>query len=200
MRNAVSLMKRHWRLWFVLALLLFSGAALFVPAVHWRLIGLAKGEAFYQGRPTSWWVRDIEDYYIPVVEGESRVRGEPEDKWIDPSPVPVSWSRQPPPPWWAWRPAWWPSSGAVQFLTIEDAPLMRGDPTDLPLFLELVRRPEVKSRQVAVTGLATLASREPAALAALRAAADDGDPAVRRQVQQTLRQLGLGGAGIEPTP
>jgi hypothetical protein len=34
---------------------LLVAASLLHPAVHWRLIGWAKGEAFYQGRPTSYW-------------------------------------------------------------------------------------------------------------------------------------------------
>lgn len=47
-------MKRRWRLWLILAMLLL-GDSLLHPAVHWRLIGWAKGEAFYQGRPKSYW-------------------------------------------------------------------------------------------------------------------------------------------------
>ena len=33
-------------------------AVLAVPAVHWRLVGWARGEPFFGGRPASWW-RDL---------------------------------------------------------------------------------------------------------------------------------------------
>ncbi len=40
-----------------------AGAAvlgvLALPAVHWRLIGCAKGEPFYQGRPVSYWRAEV---------------------------------------------------------------------------------------------------------------------------------------------
>jgi hypothetical protein len=36
-----------------------------LPAVHWRLIGWVKGEAFYQGRPTSWWSREVDNLTKP---------------------------------------------------------------------------------------------------------------------------------------
>ncbi len=59
-------MKRRWRLWLGLALLLLVGIALSFPAVHWRLIGWPRGEAFFQGRPTMYWARELRktyDYY-----------------------------------------------------------------------------------------------------------------------------------------
>jgi hypothetical protein len=44
-------------------LALFTVAALLaVPAVHWRLIGWVRGEAFYQGRPTSYWARELRSF------------------------------------------------------------------------------------------------------------------------------------------
>jgi hypothetical protein len=55
-------MRRRWRLLFGLALVLLVGASLLHPAIHWRLIGWAKGEAFYEGRPTTYWRRQIQSY------------------------------------------------------------------------------------------------------------------------------------------
>jgi hypothetical protein len=52
-------MKRRWRLWLGLALLLIVGASLLQPAVYWRIIGRARGEAFYQGMPTSYWKNEL---------------------------------------------------------------------------------------------------------------------------------------------
>lgn len=48
-------MKRRWKLWLGLVLLLVAGAAFMYPSIYWPVTGWAKGEAFYQGRPTSWW-------------------------------------------------------------------------------------------------------------------------------------------------
>jgi hypothetical protein len=48
-------MKRCLRLCLGLVALLLFGAVLLLPAVRWRIVGWVKGEAFYQGRPTSFW-------------------------------------------------------------------------------------------------------------------------------------------------
>jgi hypothetical protein len=55
-------MKRRWRLGLGLALLLTAGISLILPAVRWPLIGWVRGEAFYQGRPTSYWEKEIQHY------------------------------------------------------------------------------------------------------------------------------------------
>jgi hypothetical protein len=55
-------MKPRRRLLLCLALMLFIGASLLHPLVHWGLIGWARGEAFYQGRPTSYWRQKIQEY------------------------------------------------------------------------------------------------------------------------------------------
>jgi hypothetical protein len=41
---------------------LFVAASFLLPAVHWRVIGWIKGEAFYQGRPTSYWRGIVKDW------------------------------------------------------------------------------------------------------------------------------------------
>jgi hypothetical protein len=51
-------MTRRRLLYLCLTLLLV--ALLVLPAVHWRVIGWVNGEAFYQGRPTSWWARELQ--------------------------------------------------------------------------------------------------------------------------------------------
>ncbi|OAI53187.1 hypothetical protein AYO44_16200 [Planctomycetaceae bacterium SCGC AG-212-F19] len=51
------------RRWLWLCLTLFGAASFMLPAVHWRVIGWVKGEAFYQGRPTSYWAKEIEESY-----------------------------------------------------------------------------------------------------------------------------------------
>jgi HEAT repeat protein len=53
-------MKRQWRLLACLALALLVGAALVHPAFYWPLVGWARGEAFYKGRPSSYWSREMQ--------------------------------------------------------------------------------------------------------------------------------------------
>jgi hypothetical protein len=49
-------MKRRWRPWLaLLLLLLLVSSLLLVPSVRWHVYGWLKGEAFYQGKPTSYW-------------------------------------------------------------------------------------------------------------------------------------------------
>src|SRR2546425_683178 len=54
-------MKRRWAISLGILLILSLGASSFHPAVHWRLIGFVKGEAFFQGRPTSYWRCELQD-------------------------------------------------------------------------------------------------------------------------------------------
>jgi hypothetical protein len=53
-------MTRRWRLWLTLGLLLLLGSLALVPSVRWRVVGWVRGEAFYQGRPTTYWRRQVE--------------------------------------------------------------------------------------------------------------------------------------------
>ena len=43
---------RKRRLLFIAILLIAGIATFFLPPVYWRVVGWAKGEAFYDGRPT----------------------------------------------------------------------------------------------------------------------------------------------------
>lgn len=47
-------MKRRWLLLTCTLLVLLLAGSVLHPAVHWRLVGWYRGEAFYRGRPTSW--------------------------------------------------------------------------------------------------------------------------------------------------
>jgi hypothetical protein len=58
----------HRRRRIILALLAVA-ALLAVPAVHWRLIGWVRGEAFYQGRPTSYWAGEIRSFHCVLITG-----------------------------------------------------------------------------------------------------------------------------------
>lgn len=57
-------MKRR-NVWMCLMLLLVA-VSFMLPAVHWRVIEWAKGEAFYQGRPTSYWKSESQQWdHVP---------------------------------------------------------------------------------------------------------------------------------------
>jgi hypothetical protein len=61
--------QRRRRLLIGLAVLALLGV-LALPAVHWRLIGWAKREPFYRGRPVSYYALNIRtNYYINPVSG-----------------------------------------------------------------------------------------------------------------------------------
>jgi hypothetical protein len=64
-------MKRRRRLWLALVLLLFVAASFMLPAVRWRVIGWVKGEAFYEGRPTSYWANEIDEWLTFQALGQS---------------------------------------------------------------------------------------------------------------------------------
>jgi hypothetical protein len=81
------------------------------------------------------------------------------------------------------------------------AAMMKPEADALPVVLELLNRPELKSRQVAVTALGILArNQEPAARAALQATADDPDPVIRTHVRELLRRLRRGEPVSGPSP
>jgi hypothetical protein len=54
-------MSRRLLLRAVLLVVVLAGA-LALPGVRWPLWGWLRGEAFYKGRPTSYWSRQIQDY------------------------------------------------------------------------------------------------------------------------------------------
>ncbi|OAI46031.1 hypothetical protein AYO44_12170 [Planctomycetaceae bacterium SCGC AG-212-F19] len=74
-------MTRRRCLWACLTLLLV--AALFaLPSVHWRVIGWFNGEAFFQGRPTSYWSKEIHKYNEITAEERIALSNKPKS-WID---------------------------------------------------------------------------------------------------------------------
>ena len=55
--------KRRSCCYFVLASILFVGVFL-LPIAYWRVIGWSRGEAFYQGRPTSYWASEVAQFQM----------------------------------------------------------------------------------------------------------------------------------------
>ena len=177
-------MKRRWKLWVALAVLFGSLVAL--PAVHWRVIGWAQGEAFYQGRPTSWWSSEIEDSYHERLILWSGLGRLPEvlpnlpDWWVDtPSSL-----------WVRMRQQLKSGNTAIPVMDVSNnSPLLNGDPTVLPLLLALVRSQSAKVRRVAISGLFAQGKQTPEVVPALLQLLDDPEDEVRRDALIALRQL-----------
>lgn len=126
-------MKRRWRLWLILALLLLGGSLLH-PAVHWRLIGWAKGEVFYQGRPTSYWLCECEQWEGGITWHWNITLG----YWHR---VPSRWET------FLERVSGSPSAASTKM------PLVQGDPESVPVLMELLASSEEKARLIALEGL-----------------------------------------------
>ena len=175
-------MKRRWRLLVCLALLLLVGASLLHPAVHWRLIGWARGEAFYRNRPTSWWAGHIRHTYVVVPSvstGLEDLEQRTPTDWLamkSQSTLALvgEWLGRPPP--------------AFDI----HPPLVGGDAACLPILLDLVKHRDPEVRWVAVSGLAGQPRTE-AVHRALGEASLDDDRSVRREAAFALRQsFGVG--------
>ncbi|OAI46023.1 hypothetical protein AYO44_12130 [Planctomycetaceae bacterium SCGC AG-212-F19] len=68
-----------------MGLLLLVGSLLLVPSVRWPIYGWLRGEAFYQGMPTSYWSREIQQWNGKAEYGRSVCgkRSSPPSTWID---------------------------------------------------------------------------------------------------------------------
>jgi hypothetical protein len=122
-------MKQPWRIVFCLAVLVALAAAFAHPAVYWPVTGWLRGEAFYQGRPTSYWSQAIWTW------GNDSAAG----TWLDQARVSVGMRKSDPVP----RPpvigedadpySWLPAPANLLALRPTDV-----DPAALPVLLELV--------------------------------------------------------------
>src|SRR5262245_8848232 len=121
------------RRWLCLSASLVSVAALSLihPAVHWRLIGWARGEAFYQGRPTSYWRKEAHQWVTPQLKNL------------------FTWSR---------RSSWWEERLAnvvgMNFNLDQAIPWILGDAQAVPMLLELLADEDPHVCAVAISGLA----------------------------------------------
>jgi hypothetical protein len=132
-------MKRPWRIVLGLALLVALAAALAHPAIYWPVTGWLRGEAFYQGRPTSYWSQAIWTW------GNDSAAG----TWLDQARVSVGIRKSEPVP----RPAvigedpepysWYAPANLLAMRPTEV------DPAALPVLLELLgeKRPETAKKQ-----------------------------------------------------
>jgi hypothetical protein len=61
-------LKRRWQTWLILGILLI-GLSFLLPPVRWCMIGWVRSEAFFEGRPTSYWSREVAEIE-PEFEGD----------------------------------------------------------------------------------------------------------------------------------
>jgi hypothetical protein len=144
--------------------------------VHWRLIGFVKGEAFYQGRPTSYW--STEAFSLQWLDAEAGGGGE--TCWVD-----YHWMR--------------PVSSVEQVLATlnlttikhksDDFVLLNGDSTAIPVLIALLRDPEPQVRQIAAQGLGKVGAGASAAIPAISIACHDENDMVQQQARQALRAI-----------
>ena len=172
-------MTKRWRLCLMLLLLLVVGLLL-VPQVRWPAYGWLRGEASYQGMPTTWWAKEIEEsyHYIPFVESEHGVTSE----WCVDSSASL-WDQ------WLLRLKPGPTAIPVRDIIL-GSPLLMGDPEALPVLLALIRGDSVKGRRVAIRGLLAHGKSNPEVVQALLAAIDDSDNEVRQDAIAALGDLG----------
>ncbi|OAI48352.1 hypothetical protein AYO44_07195 [Planctomycetaceae bacterium SCGC AG-212-F19] len=71
--------RRRWEILGGMVLLIVGFFA--HPAVHWRLIGWAKGEAFCQGRPTSCWLVELRRLRVFYVAGGAIISPDSKPAW-----------------------------------------------------------------------------------------------------------------------
>jgi hypothetical protein len=149
------LTKRPLRFWVALGFLLLVGALL-IPSLRWKAIGWARGEAFYECLPTSYWRDECERW-----DGHFDGGTMGSVKMLPSAPFPVVWVRRPP--------TWWERLFGSR-ATSEDEPLLhRGDRQAIPVLVALLKDENDKVRHFAATGLKNVGSDAlPALQAVLR--------------------------------
>jgi hypothetical protein len=141
--------KRRRRLLVGLALLGLLGV-LALPGVHWRLIGWAKGEPFYRGRPASYWVAELRSFELDFT---SFLPGD--FYWVRPVGLP---------PEWCWRLG---LTARCQMMSATEMPLS-SDPEAVPLLRALLHNPDPSVRFKAAVALAAQGNAAASAVPDLR--------------------------------
>ena len=171
-------MKRRHLL--ILLLLLLLGSPLLLPQVRWPVYGWLRGEAFYQGMPTSWWAKEIDTTYQPMLLWD-----------ISGKDASIQWCMQPSPSLWdEIRQQFGPSTTALPAsIFAVGCPLLDGDPDALPVLLVLVRNESAKVRRAAIRGLWAEGEGKPEIISALIEAVRDTDAAVQEEAVAALQHF-----------
>ena len=170
----------------LLALVLLLVATFFWPPVYWRVVGWVNGEAFYQGRPTSWWECEIESTYeLPHWDDEYPLEfGVPCWREVSPNfPDRIG----------HWLGLFADPMGMVPVPEMADLDA-------LPLLLLLIQSDSSKVRRVVVRCLLYHDKASQGLVPALLKAIDDPDDEVRHDARHALRIFNIEAAakaGVE---
>jgi hypothetical protein len=172
---------RRWRVGLVVGLLALLGGAVFVlPPVYWRLAGWARGEAFYEGRPTSYWSREVRERYGFMAR--------PDVQW----PLARQWVARSEPPA---LDQWLGELGlCAPPLVGYGTPYIQSDPAAINVLLELLADADPNVRQFACRGIGGVGVEAPAVRPALLEALNDTDSEVRDEAAYALMQIDWGRA------
>jgi HEAT repeats len=147
--------RRRRRLLIGLAVLALGGV-LALPGVHWRLVGWAKGEPLYHGRPVSYWRPRVLNGGMAVMKGRPEV---------------VIFFDRPPPSILDWAGSY--LLGRPLYPGRHMPPIPAGDPEAAPLLTTLLADPSPLVRFYAAQSLGELGGAARPAVPALRSLTDD---------------------------
>ena len=170
----------------IASLLVAIVSIFFLPPVYWRVVGFVKGEAFYDGRPTSWWAKKIQERYNATYQKfyqPQRPPPQPGDQF-DSEILGAAWSGE--------ESQTWLQGLLENFRTqvvLYNVPLTNGDGASLPVLLELLRENDPRARWIALCGLAELENSDESILLAIDKACDDADPLVRTMARQARNSI-----------
>jgi hypothetical protein len=185
------MIRRRWRLLLTLTVLLLLGGLVMMPSVRWPVYGWLRGEAFYQGMPSSWWEQEIQECYTPAPYYSRHLFSTPQSEqrlkpgfWY--------WQREDTPTVWERVLFRFDRGAQVAYVLAalngeHRPPLPEGDTVGLPVLRALLHSRHAKVRLAAVVGLAEL--RTPEVAEDLRGALEDDDDDVRAHVRWALALL-----------
>lgn len=127
--ECVSVVKRLRLLLVLIVALLVGGALFLLPSVRWPVYGWIKGEAFYEGRPTSYWRLEalkLIDWQEEQATGRTR-----QPSWVD---------------------RLLPTDGPFLFAN----EVLEGDAAFQPVLTEMLKDQDPRVRKQAAWGLAKL--------------------------------------------
>jgi hypothetical protein len=163
-------MKKRWRVWLGLVLTIAIGTLL-LPAVHWRLIGWSRGEAFFQGRPTSWWHDEIKHYSVVLIPTGDLYWVRERSSWI-------TWLQT------------HISSDSMSAASSTDLALLRGQPEAVPVLIKLLQDEDDDVRYLAICALGRIGpAAKPVYDALLDAISKPNNAHYERAIDQALRRI-----------
>lgn len=147
-----------------MVLVVALGLAWLVPASRWAMVGLARKESFYQGRPTSYWSKEIKDWNTYLLASYSPVRSSPGWKDLVPSG---------------------PHSRNADMR--EHPAVLEGDPRAIPVLIELLQAEDAGVREWAASTLGEIGPPARDAIPALSELLKD--PALRSWAAEALSNI-----------